>query len=88
MAEKIAFEVEHKGFKAVGYWGDGADGRVVVTREGQPFKEFTYPAYKIFNIAAHWIDIVEGELQNSDEGYRIAGSDGLGGCVMPEIKTK
>ena len=53
-SEKEAFKVEHKGFVAVGYWGDGADGRVVVTRDGKPFREFTYPAYKIFNIAANW----------------------------------
>jgi hypothetical protein len=83
MSEKIAFETEYKGFKAVGYWGEGAVGRVVVTRDGNPFKEFAYPAYKIFNIAAHWQDIVEGELEGSDEGYFAAGTDLLGGCVMP-----
>ena len=82
--EKLAFKVEYKGFVAEGYWGAGADGRVVVTRDGQLFKEFAYPAYKIFNIAAHWQDIVEGELQNSDEGYHAAGWDGLGGYVMPK----
>jgi hypothetical protein len=85
--EKQAFEVEHKGFIAKGYWGEGEDGRVVVTRNGQPYKEFTYPAYKIFNIAAHWEDIVEGELQNSEIGYQIAGSDLLGGCVMPKVQS-
>ena len=86
MSEKQAFKVEYKGFTAEAFWGDDADARVVVTRDGQPFKEFTYPAYKIFNIAAHWQDIVEGELKDSDEGYRIAGSDLLGGCVMPKAK--
>ncbi len=86
MSEKVAFKVEHKGYMAEGFWGDGPDGRVVVTRDGEFLKEFTYPAYKIFNIAAHWQDIIEGELQGSDIGYRIAGSDGLGGVVMPKEK--
>ena len=31
-------------------------------------------AYKIFNIPAHFTDTVEGELENSDRGYKIAGS--------------
>lgn len=84
MSEKLAFKVEHKGFTAEAFWGAGPDARVVVTRDGQPYKEFTYPAYKIFNIQAHWQDIVEGELCGSDEGYRQAGSDFLGGCVMPK----
>ncbi len=86
MGEKLAFRCEHKGFVAEGFCGEGADGRVIVTRSGLPYKEFTYTAYKIFNIAAHWQDIVEGELLGSDEGYRIAGSDGLGGCIMPKGK--
>lgn len=84
MSEKLAFKTEYKGFVAEAYWGAGPDARVVVTRDGKPFKEFKYPAYKIFNIQAHWIDIVEGELENSDEGYRLAGSNLLGGGVMPQ----
>jgi hypothetical protein len=88
MSEKLAFKEEYKGFVAEAYWGDGPDARVIVTRDGQPFKEFKYPAYKIFNIQAHWMDIVEGELVNSDAGYRIAGSDMLGGCVIPQKEVK
>jgi len=56
---------------------------------GKKLKKYEYDTdiqqpYKIFNLAAHFEDIVEGELKSSDVGYRIAGSDGLGGGVMPK----
>ncbi|GAH70872.1 unnamed protein product, partial [marine sediment metagenome] len=35
-----------------------------------------------WNIAAHASDIIESELNNNITGYRIAGSDGLGGNVF------
>ena len=80
---KVAFEVEHKGFRAVGYWGGGADGRVVVSKDGEQIKEFAYPAYKIFNIAAHWHDIIDGELEGNGNGWLLAGWSGFGACVLP-----
>ena len=88
MSEKQAFKVEYKGFTAEAFWGEGVDARIVITRPDKAIKELSYPAYKIFNIAAHWEDIVEGELVNSDEGWRIAGSDLLGGGVMPQEQSK
>jgi len=57
---------------------------LVEIRKGDLIKEFIYPAYKIWNIAAHFSDIVTGEIEGNDEGYRIAGSTGLGGCIMPK----
>ena len=55
---------------------------VEVERDGELIRIFTFPAYKIWNISAHASDIIEGELVNSFSGYRIAGSDGLGGNVF------
>jgi hypothetical protein len=66
MSEKEAFKVEYKGFIVTAFWNDDPkvqDANIVVTRDGAPYKEFTYPAYRIFNIAAHWSDLVEGELR-------------------------
>jgi hypothetical protein len=81
---KQAFRVEHKGFIADGFWGEGADGRVVVTKDGQKIFEFTYPAYKIFNIAAHWTDIIDGELAGTGEGWLKAGWAGFDAFVLPK----
>jgi len=46
-------------------------------------RRFLFPAYKIYNIAAHFSDVVDGELSKTDKqrGYEIAASDGLGGHV-------
>ena len=44
-------------------------------------RSFIFPAYKIYNIAAHFSDVVDGELSKNDKdrGYTIAASNGLGG---------
>ena len=83
MDEKIAFELEDRRFKIRAIWGDGGESLIEITKDGQPYKKFTYPSYKIFNLAAHFSDIVDSELAKDDEGYRIAGASGFGGCVMP-----
>ena len=82
--EKLAFEEKYLNFKVKAFWGDEPDARIEITKDGKKYRTFLYPAYKIFNIAAHFEDIVKGELKNSDEGYRMAGSIGLGGVIMPE----
>lgn len=85
--EKLAFtrNEDYKGFNIKAYWGDESDARIEIIKDNKIYKEFTYPSYKIFNLQAHFEDIVDGELQNSDVGYKIAGSDGLGGGVMPSF---
>jgi hypothetical protein len=84
--EKLAFtwKEDFKGFNIRAYWGEGPDVRIEIIKNGKIYKEFSYPAYKIFNLQAHFEDIVEGELQNSNEGYVIAGSTGLRGVIMPK----
>lgn len=89
--EKLAFtrKNDYKGFNIKAFWGNGADARIELIRDGNLYKEFLYPAYKIFNISAHFEDIVDGILNGNDSGFRVAGSTGLGGSVMPtDIKLK
>jgi hypothetical protein len=65
MSDKEAFKVEHKGFIVTAFYDDdpkAQDANIIVTRDGIPFKEFKYPAYRIWNIAAHWHDTVEATL--------------------------
>lgn len=81
--EKTAFEIEAGGytFRAT-YLNDGSGAaRVEIEKDGAAVKEFLFPAYKIFNIAAHADDIAAGLDEDSERGLYAAGSDGLGGNV-------
>jgi hypothetical protein len=84
---KPNYDITDRGFR-VRAWGDykkeTGDALIEIQKDGAIFREFKYPAYKIWNIAAHFTDIVDGELENSDIGYRTAGSTGFGGVVMPK----
>ena len=80
--DKPAYEIEDRGFKVQAwYLEDTADSKgdalIVIERDGKPLREFLYPAYKIYNIAAHFGDIVDGELANHDGGYRAASWNGI-----------
>lgn len=90
MKTKPDFDTEYKNFR-VRAWGDydkkNGDALIEIQKDGKVYREFIYPAYKIWNIVAHFTDIVDGELRNSDDGYRVAGSTGLGGSVMPQKVT-
>jgi len=81
--KKLAFEHSYKNFTIKAFWGDELDAEIIILKDNKKFRVFSYPAYRVFNLAAHFEDIVEGELENSDRGYKIAGSTGLGGCIMP-----
>lgn len=84
---KPDFDIKDRGFRARA-WGDydkkNGDALIEIQKDGKIYKEFKYPAYKIWNIAAHFQDIGDGELENDDIGYKIAGSTGFSGVVMPE----
>ena len=58
------------------------DAKIEVERDGKLIREFTFPAYKVWNIPAHADDIIKSELEKDTDGYLIAGSDGLGGNVF------
>lgn len=79
---RLVFETpEYKGFSIrASYLNDGQNARVEVVRAGTVIQTSLYPAYKIWNVAAHAEDIIdEGEA-----GWALAGSDLLGGGVMPK----
>lgn len=83
--EKIAYKGNHRGyvFTATYLLEPEGEALIEIEKDGQLVKEFLFPAYKIFNIAAHVNDIVDGLENNSDVGLRIAGSNGLGGNSYP-----
>jgi hypothetical protein len=57
------------------------DAFIQITKGDSVVREFLFPAYKVWNIAAHLPDIVDSELSNNCAGYGVAASDGLGGSV-------
>lgn len=58
------------------------DALIEIMKDGQPVRHFLFPAYKIWNLAAHFSDIVEGEIANSDHGYEMAAWDGISGATV------
>jgi len=50
---------------------------VEIFKDDNLVRQFMFPAYKIYNLPAHFSDIVDGEIENSDRGYQIAASNGL-----------
>ena len=83
--EAFASKEPDRGFTVKAFYlkqpNDG-DALVEIYRDEQPYRRFLFPAYKIWNIAAHFSDIVTGEIDGNFSGYDMAGWDGLG-CVVP-----
>jgi len=81
--DKVAFEKTEGGytFKATYLKEPKGDALVEIHKGDELKKEFLFPAYKIWNIAAHAYDIAAGLDRGSEAGLYVAGSDGLGGNV-------
>jgi len=81
--EKIAFEgppEPDRGFTVRASYlkqPNKGDALIEIFKDGQPHRQFLYPAYKIWNIAAHFGEIVDGELEGHDGGYRAASWNGI-----------
>ena len=45
---------------------------IEIFKDGQLVRDFLFPAYKIYNIQAHFEDIVDGEIEKSAHGYEKA----------------
>jgi hypothetical protein len=79
--EKLCFESKQpdRGFtvRASYLTEPKADALVEIFREGEPYRRFLYPAYKVWNIAAHFEDIVNGEIEGNLSGYDLAGWTGF-----------
>jgi len=90
LKEETVFDINERGFNIKAYYlknseelGIKGEALVEVTYNNKVVRRILWPAYKIWNIAAHAHDIVDAELSMDDKerGYSIAGSDGLGGNV-------
>jgi len=56
------------------------DAFVELKYKDKIIRQFLFPSYKIWNIAAHFSDIVDGEISKDDKerGYRMAAWNGIG----------
>jgi len=86
------YNISRKGFNVKAWYlkdtkTSKGDALVIIKYKRKIIRKFIFPAYKIYNIGAHFEDIIEGELSKDDKtrGYRIAASTGFGGSV--EIKS-
>ena len=86
--QKPQFDIDDRGFNVKCWYLKDTDiakgdALIKITYNGNKVREFIFPAYKIWNIAAHFHDIVDGELSKDDKerGYIIAASTGLEGLV-------
>ena len=87
--EKLVFSINERGFSARAWYLENietskGDALVVVKYGRKTIRQFIFPAYKIWNIPAHFDDIIDGELSKDDKerGYRIAASTGLEGLII------
>ena len=55
-----------------------ADALIEVLKDGNIVRSFMFPAYKIYNLQAHFGEIVDSEIAKDDNGYRQAVWPGIG----------
>ncbi len=63
---------------------DKGDALVEIFKDGAPVRQFTFPAYKIYNLQAHFKDIVDGEIDKSMNGYEMAAWNGIDGAFISD----
>lgn len=82
--ESVAFESKEpdRGYtvKASYLKEPKGDALVEIFKDGALVRSFLFPSYKVWNIAAHFSDIVDGEIENSARGYEMAAWDGISGA--------
>jgi len=52
---------EHLGFRLAAFYGE-SHAHVYILRDGMLHRMFEYPAYRIWNVSAHFEDMVYREL--------------------------
>ena len=77
--EEPQFDITDRGYNVKAFYlvEPKSDALIQITKDGKMLREFLFPAYKIWNIAAHFKDIVDGELENHADGYAMAASNGI-----------
>lgn len=73
------FNIDDRNFNAKAWYlknteDSKGDALIEIRHDNKLIREFIMPAYKIWNIPAHFSDIIDGELSKDDKtrGYEIA----------------
>ena len=90
--KKPEFNIDDRGFNAKAWHlkdtdSSKGDALIEIRYNRKLIRSFLFPSYKIWNIAAHFGDIIDGELSKNDKerGYKIAASTGFEGVfVVPK----
>ena len=89
--DKLAFIEKDRGYSVKAWYlkkPNNGDALIIVYKGRNKLREFLFPAYKIYNIAAHFSDIVNSEIEKNIDGYAEAASTGFGGSVAIKPLTK
>lgn len=71
--QKPEFEVNDRGYTAKAFYlknteTSKGDALIQISKDDKIVREFLFPGYKIWNIAAHFSDIVDSEINSDDQG--------------------
>lgn len=85
--DKLAFDSTNElrdGYRIKGIYllDPPQDALVEIFKDEKLIRNFLFPAYKIWNIAAHANDIIDGLDDGSDYGIKIAAWNGIDGAVI------
>lgn len=76
VVDKLAFESPvDRGSTCKAHYLSEPNGEALIElfRDGEPCRRFLFPAYKVWNISAHFADIVTSEIEGNFDGYDLAG---------------
>lgn len=78
--DKPEFDITDRGYNVKAWYvkdteTEKGDALIEVRKEEEIIRRFIFPAYKIWNIAAHFKDIVDSEEEKNTEGYKTAASN-------------
>lgn len=84
--ESLAFESKQpdRGYTVKASYLKQPKGKALIEifKDDAPLRAFLFPAYKVWNIAAHFGDIVDGEIDGNSRGYEMAAWDGISNAVF------
>jgi hypothetical protein len=64
------------------YLKEGGDALIEIFKYGIVVRSFLFPAYKIYNIQAHFKDIVDSEIEKNTAGYEAAAWNGISNATI------
>lgn len=76
------FSIDDRGYNVKAWYltdteNSKGDALIEICKDNVLVRQFLFPSYKIWNISAHFSDIVDGEIANSTKGYEMAAWTGF-----------